>query len=179
MLWLMSADLRRQGIGMTFINHGAARAATRASSAAGKGRNPFPRPWSGAQEFPVFPPGLRARSCLAAGRRPSKPLAEIAENAENPASRPLGRGRRKVLRADTLPLGVDLAQHDQHLLGDDVARDALALGLELLHVDPHRIERRRALGDDAGMQQRLDQHAEDVVAFLELGAAIVVAEDLL
>src|SRR6266851_8575960 len=168
MLWRMSADLRRQGIGMTFINIGASRAAARASSAArttrsvggqmtgGKGGNPFLGPYSGGKEFPVFPAGRRARSCRVPWRRSTKPVAEIAENAEIPVSRHLGRGRRDALRPDALALGIDLAQHDQHLLGDDVARDALALGLELLHVDPHRIERRRALCDDAGMQEGLD-----------------------
>src|SRR5216683_3249237 len=65
-------------------------------------------------------------------------------------------GAGDVLGPDAATLGVDLAQHDQHLLGHDVARDALALGLELVHVDPHGIERRGAAGDDAGMQQRLD-----------------------
>src|SRR3981081_4750689 len=131
MLWCMSADLRRQGIGMTFINIGASREAARASAAActtrsvggqttggkgGKGGNPFPSPYSGAKESPVVPAGRHARSCRVPWRRSTKPVAEIAENAEIPVSRHLGRGRRDVLRADALCPGIDLAQHHQHLL---------------------------------------------------------------
>src|SRR5438270_12974306 len=85
-------------------------------------------------------------------------LAGTAETRSHPSS---GGRRRDILRRDALSLGVDLAQHHQHLLGHDVARDALALRLELLHVDPYRIKRRGAPRDDAGMQQGLDQHAED------------------
>src|ERR1700682_1174108 len=117
MLWRMLADLRRHGIGMTFINIDASRAAARASLAActtrsvggqmtggkgGKVGNPFPAPYSGAKEFPVFPAGRRARSCRVRWPRSTKPVAEIAENAEIPVSRSLRRGRRDVLRADAL-----------------------------------------------------------------------------
>src|SRR5260370_11350246 len=84
-------------------------------------------------------------------------------------------GAGDVLGPDAAALGIDLTQHDQHLLGDDVARDALAFGLELVHVDPHGIKRGGAPGDDAGMQQRLDQDAEDVGALFQLGAAGIVA----
>src|SRR5260370_23648344 len=144
MLWRMSADLRRQGIGMTFINIDTS--TTRSvggqmtGGKGGKVGNPFPSPYSGTQELPVVPAGRRARSCRVPWRRSTKPVAEIAENAEIPVSRPLRRGRRDILRADALPLGIDLAQHHQHPLGHHVARDALALGLELLHVDPHRVK---------------------------------------
>src|SRR5258707_9963046 len=154
MLWRMWADLHRYGIGMTFIDIGG-------EITGGKGGSPCPSPCSGAKEFSVFPAGRRARSCRVARERGTSGVAEIAENkfyvAEIPASRLLQRGRRHVLRRDALAPGIDLAQHHQHLLGDDVARDTLALGLELPHVDPHRVERCRALRDDAGMQQRLDQ----------------------
>src|SRR6266851_5446531 len=196
MLWRMSADLRQQGIGMTFINIDAS--TTRSvggqmtGGKGGKGGNPFPSPYSGTQEFPVAAARTRAISCrIPAGSgqsRDRRRMKSASANGANPLAglaRPnrrramSARGRRDALRPDALALGIDLAQHHQHLLGDDVARDALALGLELLHVDPHRIERRRALCDDAGMQEGLDQHAEDIVAFLELGAAVVVAEDLL
>src|SRR6478609_9543190 len=91
MLWLMPADLRRQRIGMIFINIDAPSGAARSVAAAGtiraacrrrvygrqmsggkggKGGNPFSGPYSGAQ---VLIEGLRG----SANR-----VAEIAENAE-------------------------------------------------------------------------------------------------
>src|ERR1700730_17256980 len=114
MLWRMAADLHRQGIGMTFIDIGASRAAACALPAActtrsgggqmtggkvGKVGNPFPGPCSGAKEFPVFPAGRHARSCRVPWRRSTKPVAEIAEI---PVSRSLRRGRRRLLRPDAL-----------------------------------------------------------------------------
>src|SRR5260370_42473140 len=81
----------------------------------GKVGNPFPSPYSGTQELPVVPAGRRARSCRVPWQRSTKPVAEIAENAEIPVSRPLRRGRRDILRADALPLAVDLRQHHHHL----------------------------------------------------------------
>src|ERR1700716_2711739 len=143
MLWRMRADLHRYGIGMTFIDIGASRSVG-GEITGGKGGSPCPRPFGGGKEFPVFPAGRRARSCRVARERGTSGVAEIAENkfyvVEPPASRLLRRGRRHVLRPDALAPGSDLAQHHQHLLRDDVAREALALGLELLHVDPHRVE---------------------------------------
>jgi len=91
MLWRMPADLRRERIGMMFIDIDASRGAARSSSAActtrsafsrlihghqmtggkgGKGGNPFPpvcspntRPYSGTKEFPVAAARPRAISC--------------------------------------------------------------------------------------------------------------------
>src|SRR5580693_10466537 len=119
MLWRMSADLRRHGIGMTNDQpsvRGFAVSPTGCSpirdggGKGGKVGNPFPGPCSGPKEFPVFPAGRRARSCRVAWRRSTKPVAEIAGNAEIPVNRPLRRGRRRLLRPDALALGIDLAQ---------------------------------------------------------------------
>jgi hypothetical protein len=81
MLWRMSADLPRQGIGMTIISIDASGAAPRASSAActmrsvgcemtggkgGKGANPLPGPYSGTKEFSVFPAKI-VSCCSGAG----------------------------------------------------------------------------------------------------------------
>src|SRR5258708_19108834 len=85
MLWRMPADLRRERIGMMFINIDVSRAAVQSSSAAcatrsacsrlvhgrqkttggkgGKGGNPFPGPYSGTKELPVAVARTRAISC--------------------------------------------------------------------------------------------------------------------
>src|SRR6266851_1366848 len=109
MLWRMPADLRRERIGMIFINSDASRAAARSRSAActtravgrrlvpdrhrlvqktgGKGGNPFPGPYSGTKEFPVAAARIRAISCrIPAGsgrsrdRRLAKRLRELRKS---------------------------------------------------------------------------------------------------
>src|SRR5438034_809273 len=57
-----------------------------------------------------------------------------------------------------LPLaGIDLLQRADALLRHLVADHAVALGDELVEVHPHPVVSSRPLGDDAGLQQRLDE----------------------
>jgi hypothetical protein len=63
------------------------------------------------------------------------------------------------------------------LLGDVVADHPVALALQLVDVDIHGVEGPGALGDDAGVQQRLDQHPEDVGLLLHVLATLVVGHD--
>src|SRR6266851_4022941 len=85
MLWRMPAELRRERIGMMFINIDVSRAAARSPSATcttrsacsrlvhghqkttggkgGKGGNPYPGPYSGTKELPVAVARASAISC--------------------------------------------------------------------------------------------------------------------
>src|SRR5437762_6595693 len=57
-----------------------------------------------------------------------------------------------------LPLaGIDLLQRADALLRHLVADHAVALGDKLVEVHPHPVVSSRPLGDDAGLQQRLDE----------------------
>src|SRR5690606_16710478 len=98
---------------------------------------------------------------------------------EPPAGRPGGSGPTHLLEggADLLSLlAVDLAQLVDRRFGDVVAGDALGLALELAEVDPGLVQMAGALGDDAAVQQRLDQHAEDVGVLLHHPAPVLVTE---
>src|SRR5215831_18898482 len=64
-------------------------------------------------------------------------------------------------------LEVDLLQILYTFLGDVVANHALALGLQFIHVDIGRIKGLGALGDQAGLEQRLNQHTEDIGRLFE------------
>ena len=75
-------------------------------------------------------------------------------------------------------LGVDLAQLLDRGVGDVGADHLVGLAAQLLHVDPRRVGRLGAVGDDAGLEERLDQHAEDVRALAHHAAAVGVGERL-
>src|SRR5258707_11386305 len=67
-----------------------------------------------------------------------------------------------------LAAAIELEEILDALLGDVVADHAVALGIEFGHVDIGGIDRLGALGDDTGLEQRLDQHTEDVGGVLHL-----------
>src|SRR5262245_25930392 len=80
--------------------------------------------------------------------------------------------------ADPAAAAIDLAQLDERRLGDVAADDLVGLAAQLLEVDPGRVGRARALGDDSGLDERLDQHAEDVGLLAQVVAPIGIAEGL-
>ncbi|AAK25441.1 hypothetical protein CC_3479 [Caulobacter vibrioides CB15] len=81
------------------------------------------------------------------------------------------RRHRPVLEVD----GLEVADA---FLGDIVADHALALVLQFGQVDIHGVEGLGAVGDDAGVQQGLHQHPEDVGLFLHVLPTHVVGHDL-
>jgi hypothetical protein len=65
------------------------------------------------------------------------------------------------------------------IFGNVIADHAIAFSFQFVHVNIHAIERLGAIGDDAGIQQRFDQHAEDVGGFLHLLTARIIPKSFL
>src|SRR5947208_530737 len=78
-----------------------------------------------------------------------------------------------------LPLpGVVLLQGLYPLLRHLVPNHPVAFRRELVEVDPHGVRGARALGDDARLEQRLDERAEHVAPALHEGAAVRIGARL-
>src|SRR5665213_3239926 len=60
------------------------------------------------------------------------------------------------------------------ILGDVVTDHPVALGAQLVHVDIGRIETHRSVRDQAGVEQSLDQDAEDVGLAAETHGRVAV-----
>src|SRR5215471_617489 len=69
---------------------------------------------------------------------------------------------------------VDFLEVADALLPDVVANHPLALGRQLIHVDPRRVNRTCAVCNDARLEQGLDQDAKDVGGFLQIGASVSI-----
>src|SRR3990172_1742977 len=78
--------------------------------------------------------------------------------------------------ADLAAPAVDLAELHDRLLRHRVAHHAPGLAAQLRHVDPLSVQMSGALGDDAGVEQRLDEHAEEVRALAQHAPPLGVAE---
>ena len=76
-------------------------------------------------------------------------------------------------------LEVDRLEVLNAFFGNVVADHAVALSLELFHIDIHAVEGPGAVGDDPGIEQGLDQHAEYIGRLFHVLAADFVGGDLL
>ncbi|ABS61649.1 hypothetical protein Plav_0026 [Parvibaculum lavamentivorans DS-1] len=85
-------------------------------------------------------------------------------------------GDAYILQRIGIGAEIDLLQIADAVLGDIVADHAVAFMAQLFHVHIGGVEGLGAVGDDAGLEQRLDEHAEDVGAFLHALAAVFIAE---
>ena len=63
--------------------------------------------------------------------------------------------------------------------GDGVTHHFVAFTFQFTHVDPVGVDRPGAVGDDAGLDQGLDQHPEDIGGAFHVFTPVFIGEDLL